>query len=107
MAGCSAPAAEQPVIEQGVGPVGAKPAAPTEDYPEYGTTAGANCQERGLGRFLNKRSTPALAAEARVASGSATVRIIRPKDLITQDRRKNRLNLTLDAAGNIAGARCF
>lgn len=92
---CSAPA------------VDAVPAASAEEFPEYGRTAGRDCQERGLGAYVGRRSTAKLAEEARVASGSASVRIIRPRDLVTQDLRRNRLNLTLDATGKVVGARCF
>ena len=102
MTACSAPAADPGAIA-----AAAQPPASETTYPEYGSTAGKECQERGLGRFLNQRSTAKLAEEARVASRSASVRIIGPRDLVTQDLRRNRLNLTLDAAGKVAGARCF
>lgn len=95
---CSAPAAD---------PVQVGSAAAEESFPEYGRTPGRDCRERGLARFLGKPPTRALVEEARVASGSASVRIVRPDDLITMDRRTDRLNLTLDKAGKIVGARCF
>ena len=103
---CSVPVVDAPVIEPGVGQVGTQPGA-AESYPEFGRTAGKDCQERGLGRFLGQRGTPALVAEARDASNSASVRVIRPRELVSADRRANRLNLTMDAAGNVVGARCF
>lgn len=100
--GCSAPEAEL------VGaPVQAEEAAVEEDFSEFGRTPDKECQERGLARFLGKLPSRAVIEEAREASRSASVRVIRPGDIITQDRRWDRLNLTLDAAGKIVGARCF
>ena len=100
--GCSAPEARPSVA-----PVRAEKAATAETFPEFGNTPGKICRERELGRFLQKKPTRALVEEARKASRSASVRVIRPRGIITQDLRRDRLNLTLDVAGMIVGARCF
>lgn len=99
---CSAPAADPAKT-----PVQAGSAAARESFPEYGRTPGRDCRQRGLARFLGKPPTRSLVEEARVASGSASVRVVRPGDLITMDRRTDRLNLTLDKAGNVVAVRCF
>ena len=99
---CSAPAAD-PAKD----PVQAGSPAGAENFPEYGRTPGRDCRERGLERFLGKPPTRSLVEEARIASGSASVRVVRPGDLITMDRRMDRLNLTLNKTGNVVGARCF
>ena len=100
--GCSAPE-----VRPSVAPVQAEKAATAESFPEFGRTPGNDCRERGLGRFLQRKPTRALVEQARIASRSASVRVIRPRAIITQDLRRDRLNLTLDAAGVIVGARCF
>lgn len=46
------------------------------------------------------------ADRAREASGSATVRVVRPGEAVTMDFRADRLTIALDARGKVVSARC-
>lgn len=46
------------------------------------------------------------AADPGVPAASTTVRIIKPGDQVTMDFSEARLNIEVDAAGNIASLRC-
>ncbi|WP_242653453.1 I78 family peptidase inhibitor [Sphingomonas jatrophae] len=43
---------------------------------------------------------------ARRRSGAATVRVVRPGQMVTQDYREDRLNLTVDGSGRLVKAAC-
>ncbi len=45
-------------------------------------------------------------SDAGVPAASTTVRIIKPGDQVTMDFQAARLNIEVDAAGNISGVRC-
>ncbi|MFT3726102.1 MAG: I78 family peptidase inhibitor [Hyphomonadaceae bacterium] len=46
------------------------------------------------------------ATDPAVPAASATVRIIKPGDQVTMDFNAARLNIDIDAAGNVSGVRC-
>jgi len=55
---------------------------------------------------IGREPTPDLVERARAESGSATVRVIRPGDVVTMDHREDRLNLDVNERNAITGARC-
>jgi hypothetical protein len=46
------------------------------------------------------------AEQARQATGSTVVRVVRPGEAVTMDFRADRLTIALDAAGKVVSARC-
>jgi hypothetical protein len=46
------------------------------------------------------------ADQARKATGSAVVRVVRPGEAVTMDFRADRLTIALDANGKVVSARC-
>lgn len=68
--------------------------------------SGGTCRNVDFSRFVGKAGTTALAAEARAAAGAATVRWLRPGQVVTMEFRDDRLNIELDAANRVVRARC-
>jgi len=64
------------------------------------------CDASGLGHLVGEPFTEALKIRAREASGSRTVRVIRPGEAITMDYGLDRLNIELDAREKIISVRC-
>jgi hypothetical protein len=64
------------------------------------------CDASDLGFVAGKPFSEALKERAREASGSRTVRVIRPGEAVTMDYGLTRLNLELDAKGVVINARC-
>lgn len=67
---------------------------------------GRTCRDVDFSRFVGKPGTSVLAAEARDAAGAATVRWLRPGQVVTMEFRDDRLNIELDAANRVIRARC-
>lgn len=84
----------------------AEGAHPSEQYPEYGRTAGKECRKADFSRFIGRQATSALAVEARDAAGAATVRWLQPGQIVTMEYRVDRLNITLDAANKVLSIAC-
>jgi hypothetical protein len=76
---------------------GAQPEAAHEEGP---------CRSAGASMAIGQFFDEALGERAREAAGAEFLRVIRPGDAVTMDWRPERLNLELDAAGRVSGARC-
>lgn len=64
------------------------------------------CNADGARSAIGREPTPDVVERARVDSGSTTVRVIRPGDVVTMDHREDRLNLDVNERNAITGARC-
>lgn len=78
---------------------------PPEPAPVAAGGAGM-CNAEAVRWVIGRAPTPDVVERARVESGSATVRVIRPGEVVTMDYRGDRLNLDVNANGAITGARC-
>ena len=67
---------------------------------------GGRCNAEGARFAIGREPTPDVVERARVESGSASVRVIRPGDVVTMDHRDDRLNLYVNERNAITGARC-
>jgi len=74
--------------------------------PAGGPPPGGMCNATGAKSAIGRAPTPEVVEQARVDSGSATVRVIRPGDVVTMDFRGDRLNLDVNDRDAITGARC-
>lgn len=74
--------------------------------PAGGPPPGGVCNAEGARSAIGHAPTPDVVERARVDSGSAAVRVIRPGDVVTMDFRGDRLNLDVNDRGAITGARC-
>jgi hypothetical protein len=77
----------------------AEPAPPVT--PPADPAAADTCNMAQYAVLVGKPAT-----DPAVPAASATVRIIKPGDQVTMDFNAARLNIELDAAGNITGVRC-
>lgn len=68
--------------------------------------APGKCDGDLVQRFVGRDFAAPLHEEMRKASGSQSVRVIRPGDAVTMDYREDRLNIGLDARGKVESARC-
>ena len=66
----------------------------------------AQCQADPGQRFVGQAASEEIVEQARVATGAATVRILKPGMMATMDFRDDRLNLRLDDHGLIASVTC-
>lgn len=82
-------------------PVEPSAAAPTEPTPPADPAAADTCNMAQYMALVGKPAT-----DSAVPAASATVRIIKPGDQVTMDFNAARLNIDIDAAGNISGVRC-
>ena len=81
-------------------------AAPEEEaVPPHGSTAG-KCDASKAASLVGKTRSDALGAEAMRLSGAASLRWIRPGDMVTMDYREDRLNIELDERSRVARLRC-
>lgn len=64
------------------------------------------CNAEGARWAIGREPGSDVVERARVDSGSATVRVIRPGDAVTQDLRGDRLNLNVNARNAIDGVKC-
>lgn len=80
------------------------PAEP--EIPVRGETPGYTCRNEGLGRFVGREATSAVATELRRASGARTIRWVRPGTMVTMDFREDRLTVRLDDRNRVIRASC-
>lgn len=71
--------------------------------PEQG--AGA-CNADAAQDLVGRPATSQLAADAQRRSGAATVRWLRPGQVVTMEFRADRLNITVDAGNRVESIRC-
>ncbi|MCM2251256.1 MAG: I78 family peptidase inhibitor [Ramlibacter sp.] len=70
--------------------------------PAAGGACNADRARFAAGQLL----TADLEREARLRSGAATVRVIRPGQMVTLEYNEQRLNIEVDAAGRVTRVRC-
>ena len=83
--------------------VPATPPAPQWQTP--GPRGGA-CNAAPAQSAIGQQSTGAVIEKARVASGAAMARVLRPNQPTTLEFNHERLNVVVDAAGRITAVRC-
>lgn len=66
----------------------------------------SQCNADGARWAIGREPSVDVVERARVESGSATVRVIRPGDAVTKDLRDDRLNLNVNARNAIDGVQC-
>lgn len=64
------------------------------------------CDAEDVQKLIGKPLPAEGADQARLVSGSAIVRVVRPGEAVTMDYRADRLTIALDAAGAVVSARC-
>lgn len=75
---------------------------PAEPPPRVGGTCNAEAARYAVG----KAATDDVVDTARVDSGSALVRVVRPGMAVTMDYRADRLNVDVNDRNAITGVRC-
>lgn len=70
-------------------------AAPPPPIPEHGVTAGYQCSNAGLDRFVGQPASQALGAEMLRASGARIIRWVPIGVMITMDYSPERLTVRL------------
>jgi hypothetical protein len=80
------------------------PAEDVEKVPEHGA---GTCDAARVQDLVGRQRSEALGAEALRRSGAITLRWIEPDSVITQDLRRDRLNIDVTKAGRVTGFRCF
>lgn len=78
---------------------------PGQAVPEANPIQPQACNPSRTEGFVGKPGD-AVAEDARAAAGARTVRVIRPGQAVTHDYRADRLNLELDAAGDVVRVHC-
>ncbi len=74
--------------------------------PEGPPTPISGCNADGARWAIGREPGGDVVERARVESGSATVRVIRPGDAVTKDLRGDRLNINVNARNAIDGVSC-
>ena len=74
--------------------------------PPGGPPPTGMCNAQGAIAAIGRAPTADVVERARIDSGSATVRVIRPGDAVTKDLRADRLNLNVNARDAIEGVTC-
>ena len=94
-AACTPPAAEDKAEEPAQEPVAAVPA--TREEATAQDTCGAAAYRAMIGTPIAAASFPA----------TPNIRVIMPDSVVTQDFRADRLNVIVDASGNITALECY
>lgn len=84
---------------------GGTPSAPPPQWQTPGPRGGV-CDAAPAQRAIGQQSTASVMEKARVASGAAMARVLRPNQPVTLEFNHERLNLVIDAAGRITAVRC-
>ena len=87
------------------GNMGGAPVAPAPQWQTPGPRGGV-CDAAPAQRAIGKQSTASVMEKARVDSGAAMARVLRPNQPVTLEFNHERLNLVVDGTGRITAARC-
>lgn len=85
--------------------LGACSTTPTEP-PSMADAAAGTCNADAADAFVGKRADDATVEAARTAAGAVTARTLKPGQVVTMEYLAGRLNLYLDANGNIERIGC-
>lgn len=86
-------------------PAAAEAPPPVAD-PAATETPVATCNAEAVQALVGQQASEAALEQARIDSGSASVRALRPGQPATMDYRPDRLDIALDADGVIQSLRC-
>jgi len=102
LAGCAGLPGGSPMGGSGAG------SAPAPQPPQWQTPGprGGVCDAGPAQRAIGKQSTASVMEKARVDSGAAMARVLRPNQPVTLEFNHERLNLVVDGAGRITAVRC-
>ena len=81
-------------------------ACTTMPPPGAAPMPGGMCNAATVSWAIGRAATPDVVERARLESGSADVRVIKPGDMVTADFRGDRLNITVNERGAIIGLKC-
>ena len=81
------------------------PKPPPPQWQTPGPRGGA-CDAAPAQSAIGKQSTASVMEKARVDSGAAMSRVLRPNQPVTLEFNHERLNLVIDGAGRITAVRC-
>ena len=84
---------------------GGQPAQPQPQWQTPGPRGGV-CDAAPAQRAIGKQSTASVIEKARVDSGAAMARVLRPNQAVTLEFNHERLNLVVDGSGRITAVRC-
>ena len=84
----------------------APPAQPPPPQWETPGPRGGACDAAPAQRAIGKAATASVIEKARVDSGAAMARVLRPNQAVTMEFNHERLNLVVNAAGRITAVRC-
>lgn len=92
----------------GGGSVGGMGNAPVPQPPQWQTPGprGGVCDAAPAQGAIGKQGTASVIEKARVASGAAMARVLRPNQPVTLEFNHERLNLVVDGTGRITAVRC-
>lgn len=74
--------------------------------PPAAPPAGGTCNAAPAQSFVGRTHDEALAEEVRRRTGSRTVRVLRPGQVVTMEYSEQRVNIELDAANRVIAVRC-
>ncbi len=74
--------------------------------PEATSVAAGSCDAFSAGWVVGDEPTPDVIERARLESGSPVVRVITPGQALATEYRPERLNISTDEGGTIAGLSC-
>jgi hypothetical protein len=86
--------------------MGCTPVPPPEEGEQIPVRGAGRCDAAPVQQLVGRQSTTEIGTEARSRSGAASIRWIRPGDVVTMDYREDRLNIHLDARGRVARLVC-
>lgn len=97
---------QQPAVGPAAALGRAPPIPPTLQNPVGVGTQPDSCGQNAARHYITGASNGATREGVAKAAGHARIRWIRPGDVVTQDYRPDRLNVIIDADGQIMTARC-
>ncbi|WP_459618241.1 I78 family peptidase inhibitor [Bordetella sp. 2513F-2] len=80
------------------------PQSPSQASADTG--AGTDCDAQSIQNMVGQSYSERTAEDARQRSGSASLRVLRPGEVMTMEYDPRRLNVILDAGGAIEALRC-
>lgn len=105
LAACALSACGSPPFAQAPAPGQVAP-APAPSAPPAQSPVAGDCNAAGAQFAVGRPFSTQLESEARQRSGAQVVRMLRPGQAVTMEFNPKRLNIDVDAVGNITRVRC-
>lgn len=107
LAGCAAPVGQRGAVVPAPS-LSTEPPPPPVAQPQWQTPGprGGACDAAPAQGAIGQSATAKVMEKARIASGAAMARVLRPNQATTMEFNHERLNLILDDKGRIAAVRC-